>query len=74
MADQVRVLLIDDDQEDFLLVSDMLAEAENTRFKLDWVKTYEAGLEAICEGEYDVCLLDYFIGAHNGLGTFEESL
>jgi PAS domain S-box-containing protein len=73
MADQVRVLLIDDDQEDFLLISDMLAEAENTKFKLDWVKTYEAGLEAICKGEHDVYLLDYFIGAHNGLGILKKA-
>jgi len=43
MTDHVRVLLIDDDQEDFLLVADMLAEAENTKFKLTWAQTYEAG-------------------------------
>ncbi len=74
MADQVRVLLIDDDQEDFLLISDMLAEAENTRFKLDWVKTYEEGLEAICRGEHDVYLLDYFMGTHNGLGLLKKAV
>ena len=47
MTDIVRILLIDDDQEDYLIVSDMLADAENSRFKLSWVQTYEAGLEAI---------------------------
>ena len=74
MTDQIRVLLIDDDQEDFFLISDMLAEAENTRFKLAWVKTYEAGLEAICKEEHDVYLLDYFIGAHNGLGILKKAV
>ena len=35
MTDHVRILLIDDDEEDFLIVSDMLAEI--ARFSLDWV-------------------------------------
>jgi PAS domain S-box-containing protein len=74
MADHVRVLLIDDDQEDFLLVSDMLAEAENTRFKLAWVQTYEAGLEAISKGEHDVYLLDYSMGTPNGLDLLKTAV
>lgn len=74
MTDHVRVLLIDDDQDDFLLVSDMLAEAENTKFKLAWVQTYDAGLEAICKGEYDVYLLDYFMGSNNGLDLLKKAV
>lgn len=67
MADRIRVLLIDDDRDDFLIVSDMLSEAEHIGFKLDWVHTYEAGLESISRKEHDVYLLDYFMGRHNGL-------
>lgn len=74
MTDHVRVLLIDDDQEDFLLVSDMLAEAENTKFQLAWVQTYEAGLEAISKGEHDVYLLDYFMGSDNGLDLLKKAV
>ncbi len=74
MTDHVRVLLIDDDQEDFLLVSYMLAEAENTRFKLAWVQTYEAGLEAISKREHDVYLLDYSMGSHNGLDLLKTAV
>ncbi|MGO9021215.1 MAG: response regulator [Syntrophobacteraceae bacterium] len=74
MTDHVRVLLIDDDQEDFLLVADMLAEAENTKFKLAWAQTYEAGLEAICKGEHDVYLLDYFMGSDNGLDLLKKAV
>ncbi len=72
MKDHVRVLLIDDDEEDFLIVSDMLDEI--ARFSLDWVQTYEAGLEAIARQEHDVYLLDYLIGAHNGLDLLKEAV
>jgi PAS domain S-box-containing protein len=74
MTDHVRVLLIDDDQEDFLLVSDMLAAAENTKFKLAWVQTYAAGLEAIRKEEHDVYLVDYFMGADNGLDLLHKAI
>ena len=66
MTDRIRVLLIDDDREDFLIVSDMLSEVEDTGSS--WIgSTYEAGLEAISRREHDVYLLDYFMGRHNGL-------
>jgi len=74
MKDQVRILLIDDDEEDFLIVSDMLSGAENTKFKLDWVQTYDAGLEAISRQEHDVYLLDYFMGSHDGLDLLNKAV
>jgi PAS domain S-box-containing protein len=74
MMDHVRILLIDDDEEDFLIVADMLAESENTRFGLDWVHEYSEGLEAISRCEHDVYLLDYFMGAHNGLDLLEKAV
>ncbi|MGA2400486.1 MAG: histidine kinase [Syntrophobacteraceae bacterium] len=74
MTDHVRILLIDDDHEDLLIVSDMLAEAENTRFRLDWVQSYEAGLEAISRQEHEVYLLDYFMGSHNGLDLLKDAV
>ena len=72
MTDHVRVLLIDDDEEDFLIVSDMLAEI--ARFSLDWVQSYEAGLEAIARQEHDVYLLDYVMGEHNGLDLLKDAV
>jgi PAS domain S-box-containing protein len=74
MTDQVRILLIDDDQEDFLIVSGMLAESDNTSFKLSWAQTYEGGLEAISRREHDVYLLDYFMGSRDGLDLLQEAI
>jgi PAS domain S-box-containing protein len=74
MTDHVRILLIDDDEEDFLIVADMLAESENTRFSLDWVQEYGEGLKAISRREHDVYLLDYFMGAHNGLELLKKAV
>lgn len=74
MTDCIRVLLIDDDEDDFLIVADMLARAENAKFCLDWVQTYDDGLEAISKREHDVYLLDYLMGAHDGLEVLKKAV
>src|SRR5262245_8794839 len=43
----VRVLLIDDDQDDFLLARDLIHELGG-QYSLDWIDSYEEGLEGIC--------------------------
>lgn len=68
------MLLIDDDDEDFLIISEMLSEISGQEFNLEWVSTYESGLEAIRRGEHDVYLLDYLLGARNGLELLQEAI
>ena len=58
----VRVLLIDDDRDDYLLTRDLFAEISGGRYRLDWVADYAAGLDAIARGEHDVYLLDFRLG------------
>jgi signal transduction histidine kinase len=68
MADHpLRVLLIDDDEDDAVLIRDWLAEIETATFAVDWVQTYQAGLEAIERGQHDVYLVDYRLDEHTGL-------
>jgi signal transduction histidine kinase len=69
----VRVLLIDDDEEDFLLTRDLLEELPGDGYHLDWVGDYDAGLAAICEATHDVYLLDYQLGARTGLELLREA-
>jgi len=68
----VRVLLIDDDQDDYFLTREMLADL-NGRFALDWASTYEAGIEAVCNGTHDVYLLDYRLGEKTGIDLLREA-
>lgn len=44
----VRVLLIDDDREDYLLTKSYFAELPGRPFRLDWAGDYDAGLKAVC--------------------------
>ena len=63
----IRVLLVDDDEDDYILTRHLLAEAEGACFDLEWVTTYQAALEAMKQGKHHVCLVDYRLGDQNGL-------
>ena len=79
MGKHLRILLVDDDEEEFILTRDLLADrsygsrdTKQIRFDLEWVGTYEAGLEAITEERHDVYLVDYHLGDRNGLELLRE--
>jgi CheY-like chemotaxis protein len=64
MADAVvRVLLVDDDEDDYIITRDLVSKIGNPPYKLDWVDNYDAALAAIQRREHDICLLDYRLGA-----------
>ncbi len=70
----VKLLLIEDDEDDYILVRDMLSEIGSPGFRLDWVDTYRDGIEAICRDEHDAYLLDYRLGEGSGLELLREAV
>ncbi|MGO9415949.1 MAG: response regulator [Syntrophobacteraceae bacterium] len=72
----ISVLLIEDDEDDYLLIRHLLAEVSSAKYEVAWIPTYEDGLKELEKGTYDVCLLDYHLGSATGLeilSNVEES-
>lgn len=69
----VRILLVDDDRDDYFLTKDLLEEIPNGRYQLDWASTYNEGIDAICRNEHDVFVLDYRLGDKTGLDLLKEA-
>lgn len=67
-----RVLLIDDDEDDFVLTRDLIAEINDGLYALDWVSDYDSGLQAMCRQEHVVYLLDYRLGPRTGVELLRE--
>jgi PAS domain S-box-containing protein len=67
-----RILLIDDDEDDYFLTKAMLAEAHSRKFDLVWVSNYEDGLQAIQSDNFQVALVDYDLGAKTGIDLIRE--
>src|SRR5437870_5411177 len=70
----IKVLLVEDDEDDYMLARELFAEIQSTRFLVDWAKTYDKGLEAIKSNSYDICLVDYRLGAENGIELLQVAL
>jgi DNA-binding response OmpR family regulator len=61
------ILLIEDDEEDYFLTKSYLKDMRGHSIELDWVSSYNEGLEHIASQAYDIVLVDYNLGDHNGL-------
>jgi diguanylate cyclase (GGDEF)-like protein len=70
----VHVLLVEDDEDDYLIIRDLLTEHYSLqKYKLDWVQTYQAGLREIERGNYDIYLVDHYLGDNSGLNLLKEA-
>ena len=66
-ADPLRVLLVEDDEDDFVLTQSMLLANGRTKFDLEWEQSYAAALDAVRVTSHDLYLVDYRLGEHTGL-------
>src|ERR1700690_3863812 len=69
----VRVLLVDDDEDDYIITRNLISQIRDHRHQLEWVDNYDAALVALRRHEHDVCLLDFRLGSRTGLELLQES-
>jgi signal transduction histidine kinase len=69
----VRVLLVEDDEDDYLLTKDLFAALPTASYTLDRAATYEAALDAFQSCVHDLYLIDYRLGKHTGLDILAEA-
>ena len=65
--ERIRILLVEDDEDDFVIVRALFSDIAAQIFDLEWKRTFAEGLETMAKNEHDVCLVDYRLGAHNGV-------
>ncbi|HEX8833342.1 MAG TPA: EAL domain-containing protein [Abditibacteriaceae bacterium] len=68
----IRVLLIEDDENDYVVTRDLLNEAGLPGLTLDRVATYHAAIEALRRREHDIYLLDCELNGHSCLDILRE--
>ncbi len=66
-APLIKVLLIEDDEDDVLLAKEYLGESQYYRFEVDWESNTKAAREKMTNKQYNVFLIDYRLGSENGL-------
>lgn len=67
----VRVLLVDDDEDEYVIIKAMMAKIPQMTFELDWCSTYEEAKKVIAQKKHDAYLVDYRLGDKTGLELLE---
>jgi signal transduction histidine kinase len=67
VSNNLHVLLVDDDEDDYLIIRNLMAKIPESPFRIDWVSTPSEAQGMIDKSEHDIYLVDYRLGAENGL-------
>lgn len=70
----MRILLVDDDENAFLLLRRLLSKISRKKFEVDWAPSYETGLAALRRQQHDVYLVDYRLGVESGLDLLSQAV
>ncbi|HLA30381.1 MAG TPA: EAL domain-containing protein [Pseudomonas sp.] len=69
-----KLLLIDDDEDDFIIIRDLLRQNPGIDLELDWCGGFQQGLAIVLRQEHDLYLVDYRLGADSGLELIDNAL
>ena len=70
---QIKILIIDDDEDDYFIISAYLKEISGTTFITDWCNNYSDAVGEIKSGAHDIYFVDYKLGNKTGLHLLKEA-
>lgn len=68
----LNVLLIDDDEDYYFIIRDLLNGLEHVKFNLRWTQERNEALELLQTTAFDAVLVDYQLGIYNGVDLTRE--
>ncbi|MFA6562846.1 MAG: response regulator [Verrucomicrobiia bacterium] len=74
MPETIRILLVDDEEDFYILTRELLAGIPGNRYAVDWAGSYDAALGVLEVEQHAIWLVDYRLGAHDGLELMREAL
>jgi signal transduction histidine kinase/DNA-binding response OmpR family regulator len=69
----IRVLVVEDDEEDFFLTSELLKEIRAIKFIIERADTFDIGLQAMAANRNEICLVDFRLGGHDGIELLQAA-
>jgi PAS domain S-box-containing protein len=70
----IRLLIVDDDEDDFFLTSDYLKEIRNKHFDITWASSFGEGIMQLTQAKFDLCFFDFLLGAKTGIDLLQEAI
>lgn len=73
MNSPISILLVDDDEEDFLITENLLLKSSNIRYQIQWCSSYHEAQAALQDQAFDLVLVDYLLGSKTGIDFIKEN-
>lgn len=70
---KIKIAIIEDDEDDFLIIKDYISEIEGKSFVVGWFQEYNTAIEAIKSKAYHLYFVDYFLGHKTGLDFLDAA-
>jgi signal transduction histidine kinase len=67
-----RILLVEDDEDDYILTRNMLRSEKYGQVALKWASSFKSGLAVLDDGRWDVVLVDHDLGEFTGVDFIRE--
>ena len=72
LENEIKIVLVEDDEDDYIIFKDILKEIKNSSYSLTWISSYEKAREQIRKNEHDIYFFDYLLGAKTGLDLLQQ--
>lgn len=69
-----RILIVDDDEDDFFITSEYINGIPSNNFIIDWSYNYNDALHKTASNDYDICFVDYRLGIKTGMDLLTDAI
>lgn len=73
-SDSKRILIVDDDEVDFIVLKRLLKQIFGPSLDLEVATSWESGDEILARGEHDIHIIDYALGARSGIDLIRSTI
>lgn len=71
--DEIRIAIIDDDEDDYFFISDYIKNIEGRKFVTSWFRDFDSAMQDIRTKGHHLYFVDYFLGSKTGLDLLKEA-
>lgn len=70
----IKILIIDDDEDDYVITEQMIRDIPNGKFQIDWCPKHAEAVGLISSKAYDIYFIDYFLGGITGMDLLKKCI
>lgn len=70
----INILIVDDVDDDIFLTKELLEDSKNIKFNIECSNSFKSGLQKLDSNNIDVSLVDYRLGAKDGIDFIRNAI